>query len=65
MESTNANRDALEIEKLRSEISKLIAETSKINRETHWYPVVVAGSIIGGTAAILTAIAAVLSRILG
>lgn len=38
------NRDAFEIEKIRAEIGKLMAETAKINRETQWYPAVVAAS---------------------
>ncbi|WP_189389252.1 hypothetical protein [Buttiauxella sp. B2] len=43
-----------ELAKIHAEIAKLMAETSKINRETMWYPVVVATGIIGAVATITT-----------
>jgi hypothetical protein len=46
----------VEIEKIHAEIAKLIAETGKLNRESRWYPVVVASGLLGagaGIAAIL------------
>lgn len=40
-----------ELEKVHAEIAKLMAETSKINAEARWYPVVVAGALIGAAVA--------------
>lgn len=37
-----------------AEIAKLIAETSKLNRESAWYPIVVATGLIGAVATITT-----------
>ena len=42
-----------ELEQIRAQIGKLMAETAKIQKEAQWYPVVVAGGIIGGTAALV------------
>lgn len=39
--------------KLEAEIAKLMAETAKLNKETFWYPVVVASGIIATVAAIV------------
>lgn len=39
--------------KIEAEIAKLMAETAKLNKETFWYPVVVAGGIIAAVAAIV------------
>lgn len=43
-----------ELEEIHAEIAKLMAETSKINRETMWYPIVVASGLIGAVATITT-----------
>ncbi|EDQ5930010.1 hypothetical protein HP593_003482 [Salmonella enterica] len=43
-----------ELEKIHAEIAKLMAETTKINRETMWYPIVVATGLIGAVATITT-----------
>lgn len=43
-----------ELEKIHAEIAKLMAETAKINRETMWYPIVVATGLIGAVATITT-----------
>jgi hypothetical protein len=43
-------RDALEIEKLKAEVSKLIEETRKTRKEARWYEVVIAS---GATLAIV------------
>jgi len=43
-----------ELAKVNAEIAKLIAETSKLNRESAWYPIVVATSLIGAVATIKT-----------
>lgn len=43
-----------ELAKVNAEIAKLIAETSKLNRESAWYPIVVATSLIGAVATITT-----------
>ncbi|EEG6606608.1 hypothetical protein G3K90_003824 [Salmonella enterica] len=43
-----------ELEKIHAEIAKLMAETTKINRETMWYPIVVAAGLIGAVATITT-----------
>lgn len=45
----------VEIEQIRAAIDKSMAETAKLRRETSWYPIVIAGSIIGGTSAIVVA----------
>jgi len=54
------NISAIEIERIHAEIGKLIAETAKLNnesakmaRERWWYPVFIAGTIMGATAAIV------------
>ncbi|WP_312210653.1 hypothetical protein [Pseudescherichia sp.] len=47
--STNEMTTA-ELEKIHAEIAKLIAETSKLNRESAWYPIVVATGLIGAVA---------------
>ncbi|MCS3422226.1 hypothetical protein M2403_000806 [Rahnella sp. BIGb0603] len=39
-----------ELAKINVEIAKLIAETSKLNRESAWYPIVVASGLIGAVA---------------
>ncbi|WP_157975329.1 hypothetical protein [Photorhabdus sp. CRCIA-P01] len=51
--STNKMTTA-ELEKIHAEIAKLIAETTKINRESMWYPIVVASGLIGAVATITT-----------
>ncbi|MBV4411843.1 hypothetical protein J0B02_03185 [Enterobacteriaceae bacterium YMB-R22] len=51
--STNDMTTA-ELEKIHAEIAKLMAETSKLNRESAWYPIVVATGLIGAVAAITT-----------
>lgn len=43
-----------ELAKINAEIAKLIAETSKLNRESTWYPIVVASGLIGAVATITT-----------
>ncbi|EJX5937184.1 hypothetical protein OEC89_002783 [Salmonella enterica] len=43
-----------ELEKIHAEIAKLMAETATINRETMWYPIVVATGLIGAVATITT-----------
>lgn len=43
-----------ELTKINAEIAKLIAETSKLNRESAWYPIVVASGLIGAVATITT-----------
>lgn len=43
-----------ELAKINTEIAKLIAETSKLNRESAWYPIVVATGLIGAVAIITT-----------
>lgn len=43
-----------ELAKINAEIAKLIAETSKLNRESAWYPIVVASGLIGAEATITT-----------
>lgn len=43
-----------ELAKINAEIAKLIAETSKLNRESTWYPIVVASGLIGTVATITT-----------
>ena len=43
-----------ELTKINAEIAKLIAETSKLNRESAWYPIVVATGLIGAVATITT-----------
>ncbi|MNN95186.1 hypothetical protein D3C81_2139560 [compost metagenome] len=53
--STNDMTTA-ELEKIHAEIAKLMAETSKLNRESAWYPIVVASGLIGTVAAITTVI---------
>ena len=52
-EMTNAElaKVQTEIAKMMAEIQKIGAETSKINRESRWYPVAVASSLIGAGAA--------------
>lgn len=45
-----------ELEKIHAEIAKLMAETSKLNRESTWYPIVVASGLIGTVAVITTVI---------
>lgn len=62
------NMTQAELEKLHVEIAKLMAETSKLNaearkmtRESFWYPVAVAGALLGGAAAITTALFKILS----
>lgn len=45
---------AAELAKINAEIAKLIAETSKINRESMWYPIVVASGLIGAVATVTT-----------
>ncbi|OAT15685.1 hypothetical protein M977_04691 [Buttiauxella gaviniae ATCC 51604] len=47
--------NAAELEKIHTEIARLMAQTSKINRETIWYPVVLAAGLIG-TVAIVGAV---------
>ncbi|ASE01230.1 hypothetical protein EF68_002636 [Salmonella enterica subsp. enterica] len=42
------------IVKLNAKIAKLIAETSKLNRESAWYPIVVATGLVGAVATITT-----------
>ncbi len=39
--------------KVDAEIAKLIAETAKINKESHWYPLVVSSGIFAVVFAIL------------
>lgn len=39
--------------KLMAEASKLMAETTRINKESHWYPLVVASGIIATVATIV------------
>ena len=51
--STNDMTTA-EMEKIHAEIAKLMAETSKLNRESAWYPIVVATGLIGAVAAVTT-----------
>lgn len=51
--STNDMTTA-ELEKIHAEIAKLMAETSKLNRESAWYPIVVASGLIGAVATITT-----------
>lgn len=51
--STNDMTTA-ELEKIHAEIAKLMAETNKLNREAHWYPIVVASGLIGAVATITT-----------
>ncbi|MGX5055978.1 hypothetical protein ACWKX9_20290 [Enterobacter asburiae] len=51
--STNDMTTA-ELEKIHAEIAKLMAETSKLNRESAWYPIVVATGLIGAVAAVTT-----------
>ncbi|MCT4706941.1 hypothetical protein MUA03_13660 [Enterobacteriaceae bacterium H16N7] len=51
--STNEMTQA-ELAKVNAEIAKLIAETSKLNRESAWYPIVVASGLIGAVATITT-----------
>ena len=43
-----------ELAKVNAEIAKLIAETSKLNRESAWYPIVVASGLIGAVVTITT-----------
>ncbi|ELA6496103.1 hypothetical protein RF847_004578 [Salmonella enterica] len=51
--STNDMTTA-ELEKIHAEIAKLMAETTKLNRESTWYPIVVATGLIGAVAAVTT-----------
>ncbi len=51
--STNEMTQA-ELANINAEIAKLIAETSKLNRESAWYPIVVATGLIGAVATITT-----------
>lgn len=51
--STNDMTTA-ELEKIHAEIAKLMAETTKLNRESAWYPIVVASGLIGAVATITT-----------
>ncbi|HCL5251345.1 TPA: hypothetical protein N2G30_001440 [Salmonella enterica] len=51
--STNEMTQA-ELAKISADIAKLIAETSKLNRESAWYPIVVATGLIGAVATITT-----------
>ncbi|EKC2495572.1 hypothetical protein VQZ12_004535 [Salmonella enterica] len=44
----------VEPEKIHAEIAKLMAETAKINRETMWYPIIVATGLVGTVATITT-----------
>lgn len=46
----------LEQEKIAAEIAKLMAETAKLNKETFWYPLVMAVGLIGGIATATVAI---------
>lgn len=46
-----------QVAKTNTEIAKLIAETAKINTENKLYPVIVLATIVGGAAALITAIA--------
>ncbi|EDR7342118.1 hypothetical protein QE95_003850 [Salmonella enterica subsp. salamae] len=43
-----------QLAKVNAEIAKLIAETGKLNRESTWYPIVVASGLIGAVATITT-----------
>ncbi|EDN4259217.1 hypothetical protein CWG91_003310 [Salmonella enterica subsp. enterica serovar Ramatgan] len=51
--STNEMTQA-ELAKSNAKIAKLIAETSKLNRESAWYPIVVATGLVGAVATITT-----------
>lgn len=46
----------LEQEKIAAEIAKLMAETAKLNKETFWYPLVMAVGLVGGIATATVAI---------
>lgn len=52
----NTEMKQAELEKIHAEIAKLIAETGKINRESRWYPVVVASGLLGAGAGLATLI---------
>jgi hypothetical protein len=41
----------LEVKKLEAEIVKLVRESDKLLVETRWYPIVIAGSLIGAVIA--------------
>lgn len=43
-----------ELKNIHTEIARLMAQTSRINRETMWYPVMVATALIGTVATVTT-----------
>jgi len=53
-ELMSAEMTQAELAKINAEIAKLIAETSKLNRESAWYPIVVATGLIGAVATVTT-----------
>lgn len=51
-------RNMLDIIKAEAEIAKMMAETAKLNREGRFYPLIVASTIVGASAALATAVVA-------
>jgi len=50
----NTEMKQAELEKIHAEIAKLMAETGKLNRESRWYPIVVASGLLGAGAGLAT-----------
>ena len=53
-ETVKVNAEADTFREMRNaEIAKLMAETANINKQTYWYPLLVASGLIGAIAAVV------------
>jgi hypothetical protein len=59
-ERSTMQRDTLDILKAEAEIAKMMAETAKLNREGRFYPLVIASTILGASAAMATVFVALI-----
>lgn len=50
--------------KYEAEIVKLVAETAKLNKETFWYPVLIATGLVGAIATVTAAITSLVIKFL-